>query len=314
MLTGDVPFHGENQVAVAMKHVREELPDVQLRRPEVSSALAAVVDRATAKDLDRRYARTASSSPTSRTCWPSRRPARARPPARPPRSSARCRRGARRRLPLRMRHPVALLAALVLIGAAVAAALYLAADRAQHGAQATRNIPTPKNTNLVPFSIKQANAKDYDPLGDNKSEHPLQAKAVVDGERTTAWSTETYDGNTLGSKAGVGIYVIADPSVAARAMQILTPTKGWTGAVYVAKAGPVPSSIDGWGTRVGADSERQDEPAGRPRHRGQPVPLLPGVDHQASAGGEQGRDLGDPPVQVGRRGGSGRDLLRPRPL
>src|SRR3954467_14495093 len=56
MLTGDVPFHGENQVAVAMKHVREEIPDVQMRRPEVSSALAAVVDRATAKDLDRRYA------------------------------------------------------------------------------------------------------------------------------------------------------------------------------------------------------------------------------------------------------------------
>src|SRR5512132_541689 len=56
MLTGDVPFHGENQVSVAMKHVREELPDVQLRRPEVSSALAAVLDRATAKDLDDRYA------------------------------------------------------------------------------------------------------------------------------------------------------------------------------------------------------------------------------------------------------------------
>src|SRR4051794_17070982 len=55
MLTGDVPFHGENQVAVAMKHVREELPDVQMRRPEVSSALAAVVDTATAKDLGQRY-------------------------------------------------------------------------------------------------------------------------------------------------------------------------------------------------------------------------------------------------------------------
>ena len=52
MLIGDVPFNGENQVAVAMKHVREDLPDVQLRRPEVSSALAAVLDRATAKDLD----------------------------------------------------------------------------------------------------------------------------------------------------------------------------------------------------------------------------------------------------------------------
>ena len=35
MLTGEVPFRGENQIAVAMKHVREELPDVRLRRPEV---------------------------------------------------------------------------------------------------------------------------------------------------------------------------------------------------------------------------------------------------------------------------------------
>src|SRR5215210_1086587 len=59
MLTGDVPFHGENQVSVAMKHVRDELPDVQLRRPEVSAALAAVLDRATDKDLSRRYGRAA---------------------------------------------------------------------------------------------------------------------------------------------------------------------------------------------------------------------------------------------------------------
>src|ERR687894_2079763 len=55
MLTGQVPFRGDNQVAVAMKHVREELPDIQYRRPEVSSALASVLDTATAKDLGVRY-------------------------------------------------------------------------------------------------------------------------------------------------------------------------------------------------------------------------------------------------------------------
>src|SRR5215208_7002349 len=55
MLTGDVPFRGENQVSVAMKHIREDMPDLQVRRPEISSALAAVVDRATAKDLAVRY-------------------------------------------------------------------------------------------------------------------------------------------------------------------------------------------------------------------------------------------------------------------
>ena len=33
MLTGDVPFHGENQISVAMKHVREDLPDIQAHPP-----------------------------------------------------------------------------------------------------------------------------------------------------------------------------------------------------------------------------------------------------------------------------------------
>src|SRR3712207_1464685 len=55
MLTGDVPFHGENQIAVAMKHVREDLPDIQAVRPEVSATTAAVLDRMTDKDLSHRY-------------------------------------------------------------------------------------------------------------------------------------------------------------------------------------------------------------------------------------------------------------------
>jgi eukaryotic-like serine/threonine-protein kinase len=247
MLTGDVPFHGENQVSVAMKHVREELPDVQLRRPEVSSALAAVVDRATAKDLVRRYAsdreliddledvlaiETARSGQATGEATAVIRTLPAR---------------ARRRLPLRMRHPVRMLVALLLIGAAVAVALILLANRTERGAQGTRNTPgVPKNSGLVPLSLKQSNAKDYDPLGDNKSEHPEKAKLVVDGEKNTSWNTETYEGNTLGSKAGVGIYVIADPAVAARAITVQTPSKGWSGAIYVAKPGPVPASITGW--------------------------------------------------------------------
>src|SRR6059058_1509978 len=56
MITGEVPFKGENQVAVAMKHVREALPDVQSKRPEISSSLAAIIDTATAKRVHDRYA------------------------------------------------------------------------------------------------------------------------------------------------------------------------------------------------------------------------------------------------------------------
>src|SRR4051795_7099141 len=56
MLTGAVPFSAESQVGVAMKHVREPLPDVQTLRPEMSAALAAIVERATAKETRNRYA------------------------------------------------------------------------------------------------------------------------------------------------------------------------------------------------------------------------------------------------------------------
>ncbi len=55
LLTGEVPFTGDTPVAVAMRHVREDVPDVQRLRPEVSAATATVVDRATAHDLARRY-------------------------------------------------------------------------------------------------------------------------------------------------------------------------------------------------------------------------------------------------------------------
>jgi eukaryotic-like serine/threonine-protein kinase len=247
MLTGDVPFHGENQVAVAMKHVREELPDVLMRRPEVSSALASVVDRATAKELDRRYQSDRDFIAdleevlAIETARSGQATGEATAVIRTLPSSA------RRRLPLRMRHPVRLLVALALVGAAVAVALILLADRTERGAQGTRNVPgTPKSANLIPISLGQSAAKDYDPVGGD-GEHPTQAKLVVDGETSTSWSTETYEGGVLNNKPGVGIYVIADPTVAARQIQIVTSTKGWAGAVYVAPAGEPPKSIEaGW--------------------------------------------------------------------
>src|SRR5918992_466696 len=56
MLVGDVPFKAETQVGVAMKHVNEPLPDVLVKRPEVSAAVASLVDRAPTKDPRDRYA------------------------------------------------------------------------------------------------------------------------------------------------------------------------------------------------------------------------------------------------------------------
>ena len=56
LLTGEVPFPGENFVAVAMKHLNEPVPDILERRPDVPVRLAAAMERALEKDPARRFA------------------------------------------------------------------------------------------------------------------------------------------------------------------------------------------------------------------------------------------------------------------
>lgn len=56
MLTGRVPFEGDNTVAIAMKQVAEEPPAPSSINPNVSPALDAVVLRALAKDPAQRFA------------------------------------------------------------------------------------------------------------------------------------------------------------------------------------------------------------------------------------------------------------------
>jgi tRNA A-37 threonylcarbamoyl transferase component Bud32 len=243
MLTGEVPFHGDNQVAVAMKHVREELPDVQLLRPEVSSALAAVVDRATAKDLDRRYAddqeliadlEDVLAIETSRSGQATGE-ATAVLRTLPPRT--------RRRLPWLATHKFPLAFAIFAAVVLAAVGFWLLADRTQRGTGQRPGAKPPPGLRAV--SLRQDGANDFDPPPGDGAEHSDQVRAVVDDDPNSTWSTEQYQGGTLNNKPGVGIYVDAKPGVAARAIEIRTPTPGWQGRVYGAKSGP-PDTLDGW--------------------------------------------------------------------
>jgi serine/threonine protein kinase len=55
MLTGTLPFHADNPLALAMKHAREQVPDPSRLNPALSSATAAIVLRALAKEPGERY-------------------------------------------------------------------------------------------------------------------------------------------------------------------------------------------------------------------------------------------------------------------
>ncbi|MEA2391093.1 MAG: eukaryotic-like serine/threonine-protein kinase [Solirubrobacteraceae bacterium] len=246
MLVGDVPFKGENQVAVAMKHVRDSVPDVQERRPEVSSALASVVDRATAKDLDRRYA-TAEDLISDLEDVLAIETARAGTATGEATTVLRTLPGhARRRLPLRMRSPRLALALLaLLLAGGVAAAIFLSRE-AHRGTTPAAEKPPPS---LQFVRLASDSAHDYDPYGTD-GEHPGETGQAVDGDRNSYWSTETYTGDL--QKPGVGIYVDAAPSTRARALEVRTPTAGFAAEVYAAKDRPPAKLPDpGW-VKLGA--------------------------------------------------------------
>jgi eukaryotic-like serine/threonine-protein kinase len=254
MLIGQVPFHADSQVGVAMKHVNEELPDVQQRRPEVSAAAALVVERATMKDPERRYqdvgemiddlstALEVEAARAGSTTGEATSVLDAVPPA-------------KRKLSGRARWSWAAIAALAIVAAGALAAVELISSGGSGGGGALKG-----KGSTVPLS----SATDYDPQGDGE-EDPSTVGLAVDGNLETAWSSEHYDSNTFagtktGPDPGVGLYVTATSPAMPAKMVIHTPTPGWDAQIFAVASGP-PEELSGWGEQVGevTDAEEVDE-------------------------------------------------------
>jgi serine/threonine-protein kinase len=255
MLVGDVPFHGENQVAVAMKHVREDMPDIVRLRPEVTAGLAAVLDRMTCKSLEKRY-------PDAVTLEDDLDDALAHEAARRGRTTGEAT-AVLRSLPaqhqrgipllLRWRRPLLGMLAVGAVLAAVLALVVLQTGNPVHRGTGSPRVDAPSGSKAV--SVQRGSPHDYDPEGDS-TEHPETAHLAVDGDRDTLWSTEHYSGGTLAGKSGVGLYIDAKPSVAATAILIQTPDPGWKATIYGAPPGAVPETVEDW-TAVGGGTVAQ---------------------------------------------------------
>jgi len=246
MLVGQVPFKAESQVGVAMKHVNEELPDVQRRRPEVSAAVALVVERATAKDPNGRYqeigemlddlstALEVEAARAGSTTGEATSVLDALPPPERALSSG------------RRRWSWAAVGGLLLVvaGTLVIVALIASGDFGGGGAEQGSGKP-----------VQIDSATDYDPQGDGE-EIGSKVSFAVDGNPTgTAWESEHYDTDTFagtktGPDPGVGLYVTVDGAASPRKMIVQTPTPGWDAEVFAAPAGP-PEELSGWGEPVG---------------------------------------------------------------
>jgi serine/threonine-protein kinase len=241
MLTGDVPFEAENQIGVAMKHVNAELPDVQVKRPDISAASARVVDLATAKNPDDRYQtiddmaddlQAALEVEAIRAGGATGEATSVLDAVPPP----------NRRLPSKQGSSwpaiVMLVAALIITGGT--AYLISRGDTGGGGAGAGGN-----GAGAGGIQIELVDSSDYDPEGDG-TEHPEEAPFAIDEDSAgSAWTSETYQTPTFEPKSGVGLWVDAGEPVNATAMEVLTPTPGWTLEVYGSND-PIPDEVADW--------------------------------------------------------------------
>jgi eukaryotic-like serine/threonine-protein kinase len=245
MLVGEPPFKAETLVGVAMKHVNDPMPDVQRRRREVSSALAAVVERATEKEPKKRYpemgamlgdlegalevevARAGTSHGEATTVLDS---------------------VPERRLltPRRMS-----IAGILLVLAATAAALLIAGltgDEEGRGGGGGGGDP-------AETEVRIESATDFDPAPGDGVEHDDEVGFAIDGNPTTVWPTETYTAaanvQDAANKPGVGLILDAGEAVEGTSLAVSSTSGGWGAEIYAAAEGP-PETIEAWGDPVGA--------------------------------------------------------------
>ena len=218
LLTGEVPYPGDNFLSVAMKHVSEPLPDVLERRPDTPLRLASLVERCLAKlPADRPASmeevvgelEAVRNELDTKDGGEATMIVKAPPAAKPPRERARAR-APRRPFPV---WP-ALLAALVL--AAVVGGILLAGRGDDEPSGATGGEP-----------VRLKGAASFDPQGDGE-EHSERVQDATDGDAATYWPTERY--NSF-SKPGVGLVLDAGSKRSLSQIAVTTDTPGYTAEI-----------------------------------------------------------------------------------
>jgi serine/threonine-protein kinase len=224
LLTSEVPFPGENFVAVAMRHINEPPPPIRDKRPDVSPRVEAAVQKAMAKDPADRFPTMADFCRELEACLAEEQGATQviapgdRRPARPHR-----RRSGVSPWPLLL-----VLAALIVIGGAIAAVVLSSGT----------GVFSIHNSNSgggggggTAVQLKAVTA--YDPFGSPPGqEHNADAPKATDGDAGTYWETETYHSTfaQLG-KPGVGLVLDAKSSVQLHQLGIATATPGFTAVI-----------------------------------------------------------------------------------
>src|SRR5437763_6807508 len=252
LLAGEVPFKGDNFVAVALRHVNEPVPHLRDVRPDVSPRLAAAVERALAKDPASRFPSMGALAKELRACLAEGEGAvpvaqddaaltLITPPFPAP-GPARVRRRRSRRRPFAWA-----VLALAIAGAAFAAVVLLGGG-SHHGGGSGGGGGGGGSGSTVQLS----GVTDYDPQGSG-GEHAFTAPRATDGNPSTVWMTEHYNSQDFGGlKDGLGLVLNAGSSVKLAQLTVDTPTPDFVAEAEVADSASAPFTADSSSHTVGA--------------------------------------------------------------
>lgn len=68
LLSGELPFRGDNAVEIALKHLKEPIPDIRELVPNVPNSIVNIIKRATAKNPKNRYSDARAMHDDLKTC------------------------------------------------------------------------------------------------------------------------------------------------------------------------------------------------------------------------------------------------------
>ena len=232
LLTGRVPFEGDNFVAVAMRHVSETPPSVLELRPDTPIRLANAVDRALEKAPEYRFPTMDAFVDELELCLAEldgepdagatvvvRRPVRPRPQRRP-----------RRRRARRSIWPaLVLVVGLAALAGVVALALLTDADPVQEVRERTPGVGGGGGGGAAAGPIELSGVRAHDPFGDNQREHDEDAPAATDGDPATDWGTESYTAGL--QKEGVGLVLDAGRQVEPAELTVRASSNAFTAEI-----------------------------------------------------------------------------------
>jgi serine/threonine-protein kinase len=228
LLTGAVPFEGENFVAIALRHVNEPAPSVLEGRPECPPRVGMAVERAMSKRPEERFQSMAELCSELEDCLAELDPSSedatmiVRRPLAPPRRRRQPRSRKRRSGVL---WPIAAVAGILLVAGLAALGAMALRDNDNSPAAATGS------------AIKLTGIGAYDPPPGDNDEHDAEAPEATDGNESTSWVSSEYRSNLSDLKEGVGLVLDAQREVEPKTITLTSNTPGFTAEIR-AGAGP----------------------------------------------------------------------------